>query len=906
VAKGAGAGYQFVSSVRAGIGGLLDGASGVVRIALEGADAVARTVETYRAEHASGLDARAVLRTVPRAGTTDFEPNLFPCVELAHAALPWMLSPASPPPLRPWIVLVVVEDRDGVTFERLANGRELLRIDAPAVPATELPDLRDSWAWAHAQEAGGDARARLVAPRRLVPDKKFVACIVPAFAGSEPAWTGTEASVSLPVYFSWRFATGPGGDFASLVKLVTAQPLAANAGGRRVDVSRPGWGVADVAGASVELTGMLRSPGWQPPSPDPGVAAVGRGILAQIEAAAGSPLLAPPMYGAAATRWDGSASPPPWQTTLSADVVQRIAAGLGASVVRANLDSFVEAAWHAAGVAERANQEIRQAELAAAVTGRLARRHIGGLSDDGEVLAVARPLLARMHELDNRRPLEARLRKHTPPGGPTLAAAVRASAMPDAALAASFRRLGRPAGPLARVRPPLKTGAITALVDAQRIAPVPSKRLAPGAVAFDDVSAEAHERPRLHLATPQAVENAAAGWKSPARRARRSDRAAERRVTENPEDVGVWIPEPISEAPPTPEQIDEFVEAAKAHQQYIVTRLEKIRDTPAPSLARPGRPLSALRATISRQWEPDRGVVRLLGSRLDGVERAAVEGLQPIRVASALDDPLLRALSPEHVLPALEGLPANCATVAATAPELVRAFLVGANDELGRELLWRGLPTVLGHTWLKTFWGRVARDAHGAPVATPDIDDIERWPAEGPSPPPEMLMLVVRADVLHRYPSAVVYAIEGRWDGAHRVPGDGPELVPVVAATLGADVALFGFDLTAAAARGSASPPGPAGWYFVIAEHPHEPRFGLAASATRKPRSWQDVAWSDVADDDLRGNYLRLDGPLARLQLADARALRWGGDSAQMAAITFRRSIRVARHAATLLPPEPA
>src|SRR5262249_52294239 len=157
-----------------------------------------------------------------------------------------------------------------------------------------------------------------------------------------------------------------------------------------------------------------------------------------------------------------------------------------------------------------------------------------------------------------------------------------------------------------------------------------------------------------------------------------------------------------------------------------------------------------------------------------------------------------------------------------------------------------------------------------------DIPPIQDWQGDGPTPAPATLVLLVRAEVLHRYPNALIYAIEARWEGTHRVIGDGPQLPPVVAANLGADIALFGFDLSPEVALGHDAPPAAPGWYFVIAEHPHEPRFGLAASSSGPPTSWRDVAWSDLQPGDLRGNYLRLDGPLTTLSPSGDPGLHWG------------------------------
>jgi hypothetical protein len=927
----------------------------VVHVQLGSAGEVPKTVAPYGPGDVTALDTRAVVRTVPRAGATDFEPNLFPSVELAHPALPWMLSPAPDAKGRttPWIVLIVVEDKPGVALAAGAGHTQILTIDAPASPAQELPDLAEAWAWAHGQTTGttgaaidghafarssGEARGRLLAPRRLEAGKTYIACVVPVFAagvaaalGDGPktglAWTGTEATIRLPVYFAWRFGTGPGGDFASLAKLVHPEALDASVGHRAVDISAPGWGMPAASGAQIEVSGALRS-SPQPPASSLAAGAIGDAIAVEIDAAAdptstAPPQLPPPFYGAAATQKDRTSTAPTWQRALSHDVAQRVAAGLGAAVVRANLDTLVDAAWRAAGDAERANAVIRHAELAAEVTQVLAQKHVAAIDDDGEALAVARPLLARMHARAIVAPFSPRsAATDAAQAGPTLAAAVRASAMPDAALTASLRRLGRAHGPIARTTPaaPVRTGALIAKVDAQNIVPVPPKTLATGAASFDQVSQVEHERPRFHLATSAAVTTAATQWRTQIRLARSEApvpppviAAWLPRQPNVPGGEGDWTPLPISVNPhPDPVEVDEFASAAAAHQQYVVGKLEAISDRPAPPLGdvRLARPLAAVRAVVQAQWTPARGIGPLLGSRLGGVAlatpAAAIGSFQPLRVTPVLKQPLVRALqalSPEHVMPGVGGIAANRAALANPAPEFVRAFLVGANEELGRELLWRGFPGALGHTWLQTFWGRTVIGADGAPTGVPDIPAIETWPDAGAAPSPATIVLVVRADVLHRYPNALVYAVEARWDGTHRVVGGGAPLAPVIAATLGGDIALFGFDLDGPTARGTGAPPGAPGWYFVIAEHPSEPRFGLAASSSGPPPGWRDVAWSDVAPGDLAGSYLRAEGgPLANRTFT-GDPLRWGSDAAAMAAITRRRAVRVAFHASTLLPP---
>src|SRR5262249_5554529 len=152
--------------------------------------------------------------------------------ELARPDLPWLFTPAAPnnDRLRPWLVLVVVLASNA----RLQQGRPLPRV---SVPVSELPDLDESWAWAHAQvtvddsdpaaaletPVGGAGISRLLCPRKLSADRGYLACIVPATlpgceaglglkpSGPEiaPAWDVREdQDVTLPVYYSWTFTTG--------------------------------------------------------------------------------------------------------------------------------------------------------------------------------------------------------------------------------------------------------------------------------------------------------------------------------------------------------------------------------------------------------------------------------------------------------------------------------------------------------------------------------------------------------------------------------------------------------------------------------------------------------------------------------------------------------------------------
>src|SRR6185369_10441510 len=63
-----------------------------------------------------GIDAHQIVRTDPRRGTGDFEPNCFPSIEFDRADFPWLFTPAranANAQLRPWLCLVVIRRQEG-------------------------------------------------------------------------------------------------------------------------------------------------------------------------------------------------------------------------------------------------------------------------------------------------------------------------------------------------------------------------------------------------------------------------------------------------------------------------------------------------------------------------------------------------------------------------------------------------------------------------------------------------------------------------------------------------------------------------------------------------------------------------------------------------------------------------
>ena len=137
-------------------------------------------------------------------------------------------DPDSPGLLRPWIVLVCVEESAAELIPG-ADGRPARLF----VDANQLPDLAESFAWAHVQSAvprkdvvaslndnPGAVLARLVCPRRLAPNTRYRVAIVAAFAAEDdtvvPAWPRAEGDEELIVYDTWTMSTGEAGSFEEL------------------------------------------------------------------------------------------------------------------------------------------------------------------------------------------------------------------------------------------------------------------------------------------------------------------------------------------------------------------------------------------------------------------------------------------------------------------------------------------------------------------------------------------------------------------------------------------------------------------------------------------------------------------------------------------------------------------
>ena len=398
-----------------------------------------------------GIDQRLVVRTDPKPNTTDFEPNYLAAVDFDPPDFPWLLTPARADAagrLRPWLVLVVLQRRPDFALPAVKPGQPLPSISLSlAQVRDELPDLDESWLWAHAQAVSEapDAAAlaaqlnaeparnvsRLVCPRRLQPRTDYVACVVPATDGGclrglgKPvaaaavlgrAWDKqASADTELPVYFSWTFSTGPVGDIETLARrLRTPAQYGGDAalksqlrtiGQRDVwvdgdrllfDGTQPGQTVFEGAMVSIGFTPAIANQTYAGKLAS--MLNSGAQRLNGAQPGETEPTLAPPIYGEHPARRHTVATASVashWLDGLSLQPRYRLVAGWGAEVVRQHQDEFMQAAWEQLGDILAAERAFSMARLARDVLKRIEVRHLAKLPP-ARVLALMAPARARV------------------------------------------------------------------------------------------------------------------------------------------------------------------------------------------------------------------------------------------------------------------------------------------------------------------------------------------------------------------------------------------------------------------------------------------------------------------------------------------------------------------------------
>jgi len=167
-------------------------------------------------------------------------------------------------------------------------------------------------------------------------------------------------------------------------------------------------------------------------------------------------------------------------------------------------------------------------------------------------------------------------------------------------------------------------------------------------------------------------------------------------------------------------------------------------------------------------------------------------------------------------------------------------------------------------------------------------------------------VVLIRGELLRRYPGAIVLARAARWtEAGHReVDDDAQDVEAVFRAQLDPDVTFVGLPIAIADLVGGENHDEPAGFYIVIQEPPTEPRFGLdhdRIAHVGLPDEWRDLTWGHLSDgaDPATTRFARAD---ALPQGSAIDGLTWGQDAAHQAAITLQDPVRLLVHARHVFP----
>jgi hypothetical protein len=736
----------------------------------------------------------------------------------------------------------------------------------------------------------------------------------PSGNGGDSDSTGDRSPVRLPVYYEWEFTTGKKGDFEYLVRQLEPRDLSSDQyqiGYREVDVTDPGPKPLDfddgkvhtvkLGGAlqaekrdewwwyerSGELRRLLNKPAEAVGEASEGYQIIGPPVYGQWHAQAifrrrheqneGFLDLSPadgydwtqlqaaddyeyepeserPAPGEIERQYDGYGpmkpllDPPPtveggvpggkydewdlqWLYDLNLTPSFRIAASVGAGIVQDRQEALMAAAWEQVGDIREANRTLAAAQLSRAAMAPQIRRQKTASYPTEKLLQFTEPAHERLYVEELKT---------------TAADHLDQSDVPASVLSPAFRRLTSSAGPLAK-RLDSSTGLdsiVSGLFEGRLSTSVESRPDGMVSVGTGDRGLDALCHDVRNLPHERDDEP------------RRDD-------------------EPGGDDEPGHD--DEDVPGSD------VAYLELLFCTRSfdPPTSSPPDP-----AAIRRAWDPEGSFVDRVLERLDAPAlRRRADPLDRVMAYPEFPQPTyrdLKSVSERYLLPGVDQVPNDTVGGLMTHRRFIEAFMTGMNHEMASELLWRRFPTDREGTYFKRFWDQRSRiPKPDSEAKLDDIIPIHRWDDKGPdnighSPlgsnvrtgdtgkPPDKrdsgsdisptAVLLIRGELLRRYPTTNIYAAKAKrvdgdrvpqWAGASQRENPDPpdtdyQKFPIFKGNLEPDITFLGFDLTVDEALGKTKTQSvdqddsdsdvekdDEGWFFVLSEPVGESKFGL-------------------------------------------------------------------------------
>lgn len=853
-----------------------------------------------------GFNADMVIRTEPVNWNTNFPPNLFAHIELYDEDFPWRYSPESSDDqnnLCPWIFLIVLKESEFEFEEDPQNNIPLPRIKN--IVTSNLPPVEEAYLWAHVQKIEVSTIpsdnnpdriiSRLVCPRKLEPNTAYYAFVVPTYEAGRRAGLGqSEPEIfksttteiidsttkakgdTFPFFYKWYFHTGNDMDFEYLASLLVPRQTDPLVGRKKMDCSRPGFGIPDsiaATGFTVYLETALRSPSAS--SLDP----VDTTQLQHFENAIklqlnlpqiinSVPVVTPPFYGQKHL-FERSLDPSKetWIHQLNRDPANRAAAGLGVQVLRRYQDQYMKKAWEQVETIVEANKTINSAVGTLAICNAMYAKNFKPLLDP---INLANTKFAGMALLA---PVFVKIKGINKKGEPgTLHNLLQKSCQNTSMYTAAFRKITR------------KRGTICKKLEKNE-----------GKIDFDKLLFQQQQDNFLEV------------------------KNIEKQFVKLREIHFENIPDLSKE---NKEAIDKFFQDL-IDLTNIENECVNISDWRSidPNITIPNLLRNRVTMPVAGWFDnPD--------------------DIKPALAYPDFEEPMylkLKEISSEFLISNLHLIPNNTITLLESNQAFIESFMVGLNVEMGREMLWREFPTDERSSCFRQFWDlKGVKNFDGmdeqekvrkteefkdiTPIHTwkkPKYEDSKNGLSDHNNRPMKSeenhLVLALRGDLLKCFPNTSIYAVKAKKQGGkYYIDPNQDILFPAFKAEVGEDVKFLGFDLTIGKAKGSDTETDP-GWFFIVQETPGETRFGMDKNAPvineeKKEMTWDDISWTmfpkeiDFIEVNTGPTFtppVNPDGTSTLEWPPDKTS--WAKSSADMANILYQKPVKIAIHATEML-----
>lgn len=804
------------------------------------------------------------------------------------------------------------------------------------------------------------AVSRMLCPRKLEANTTYYCFLIPAFEVGRLAGLGAKGDLidlheaqkaafgsnhpndgdhqkyidHFPFYYEWQFMTGDVGDFESLVRKLVPREVDRRVGKREMDVQQPGYGVVHGAGA-IHNDGVLMLEGAMLPprvTPEPDREAYPWSItaseseyrtkLAQLinlsenlrkatfspdqfygtnpfgytdpaEKIEDDPIITPDLYG----RWhalkdtlDASLGAinfnNTWLYEANLDPRSRSVAGLGVKHVKNNQEKLMDKAWSQLGEVIEANRKLKWGQLSKQICHAAYKKHIAS------------------NKAEHVNAMTAKLFKRIKVGDTTAYKQIKGSALSNATQSYAYRKIERPQSPLMKRLDP-NNDIFTQ--NSLRIS------LANGSLKSVEEKTFSADQSTILLSNVNAAVEVIANYSV----------TTPKFATMQPK---------VSEFTPNIESEVRFHSAVKTYQNYFEeANWQGVKAAPTINL-------TDLTQQVILKIDPRFVIPRRIYDRIriPGYTIPPADKIVPVMAHPKFQDLMYEAardLGTDYLIPNLDLIPNNSITLLESNQKFIEAFMLGVNHEMGRELLWREFPTDQRGSYFQQFWDSVdAINLDGdsdVDLAKKNLDirEIHTWLTDtelgthSPRPGAEsgLLILVIRGDLLKKYPDTVIYARKAVFpEGSDhatvpRVFAEQDDVLeneiikryPLFSARIEPDIHFLGFKLTAEEVRGDRNNSKP-GWFFVIQERPGEIRFGVdvADANSQPPATWNDLSQSNAA---FNGIYLNATNNAvvpsgADGNLINERPVEWGFNSTNMAQILYQNPMLLAVHGDEMIP----